>query len=92
MTNSELTQVLLLLLLLVGLAQLLGWLFVKMRQPKVVGEYSPASFSAMPSSAASVGGRTPRRVIYLRLGDKPSGTPDRTPPLAFSPSLFPPVD
>src|SRR5580704_719856 len=38
MTNSELTQVLFLLLLLAGLAQLLGWLFVKMRQPKVVGE------------------------------------------------------
>jgi Kef-type K+ transport system membrane component KefB len=38
MSNSELTQVLFLLLLLVGLAQLLGWLFVKMRQPKVVGE------------------------------------------------------
>jgi Kef-type K+ transport system membrane component KefB len=38
MTNSELTQVLFLLLLLVCLAQVLGWLFVKMRQPKVVGE------------------------------------------------------
>ncbi len=38
MTNSELTQVLILLLLLVGFAQLLGWLFVKLRQPKVVGE------------------------------------------------------
>ncbi|MDR3777189.1 MAG: cation:proton antiporter [Terracidiphilus sp.] len=38
MTNSELTQVFFLLLLLVGLAQLFGWLFVKMRQPKVVGE------------------------------------------------------
>ena len=38
MTNFELTQVLVLLLLLVGLAQMLGWLFVKMRQPKVVGE------------------------------------------------------
>ena len=38
MTNSQLTQVLFLLLLLVGLAQLLGWLFVKMQQPKVVGE------------------------------------------------------
>lgn len=38
MSNSALTQVLFLLLLLVGLAQLLGWLFVKMRQPKVVGE------------------------------------------------------
>ncbi|MDR3728033.1 MAG: cation:proton antiporter [Terracidiphilus sp.] len=32
------TQVFFLLLLLVGLAQLFGWLFVKMRQPKVVGE------------------------------------------------------
>lgn len=38
MTNAELTQVLFLLLLLVGLAQVLGWLFVKLRQPKVVGE------------------------------------------------------
>src|ERR1700722_13556051 len=38
MTNSELTQVLFLLLLLAGLAQVLGWLFVKMRQPKVIGE------------------------------------------------------
>ena len=38
MTNSQLTQVLFLLLLLVGLAQLLGWLFVKVRQPKVAGE------------------------------------------------------
>lgn len=38
MTNSALTQVLILLLLLVSFAQLLGWLFVKMRQPKVVGE------------------------------------------------------
>ena len=38
MTNAELTQVLFLLLLLVGLAHLLGWLFVRLRQPKVVGE------------------------------------------------------
>ena len=38
MTNSELTQVLFLLLVLVGLAQFLGWLFVRMRQPKVIGE------------------------------------------------------
>jgi Kef-type K+ transport system membrane component KefB len=38
MTNSELTQVLILLLLLIGLTQLLGWLFEKMGQPKVVGE------------------------------------------------------
>lgn len=38
MKDSELTQVLFLLLLLLALAHLLGWLFVKMRQPKVVGE------------------------------------------------------
>jgi Kef-type K+ transport system membrane component KefB len=38
MSNSELTEVLCIILLLVGLAQLLGWLFVKLRQPKVVGE------------------------------------------------------
>lgn len=38
MSNSELTAILCLILLLVGLAQLLGWLFVRLRQPKVVGE------------------------------------------------------
>jgi len=38
MSNSDLTSVLFLLLLLVGLAQLLGYLFVKMRQPRVIGE------------------------------------------------------
>ena len=38
MSNSDLTSVLFILLLLVGLAQLLGYLFVKLRQPKVVGE------------------------------------------------------
>jgi NhaP-type Na+/H+ or K+/H+ antiporter len=38
MSNSDLTAVLFLLLLLVALAQLLGYLFVRMRQPKVIGE------------------------------------------------------
>jgi Kef-type K+ transport system membrane component KefB len=37
-SNSELTSILLVLLLLVALAQWFGWLFVKLRQPKVVGE------------------------------------------------------
>jgi len=37
-SNSELTSILFLLLLLAGLAQLFGWLFVKLRQPKVIGE------------------------------------------------------
>lgn len=38
MSNSDLTSILLVLLLLVALAQLLGYLFVKLRQPRVVGE------------------------------------------------------
>src|SRR5215813_4544075 len=38
MSNSDLTLILFILLLLVGLAHLLGSLFVKLRQPKVVGE------------------------------------------------------
>src|ERR1700723_3340380 len=38
MSNSDLTSILFVLLLLVGLAQLLGYLFVKLRQPRVVGE------------------------------------------------------
>src|ERR1039457_2502431 len=37
-SNSELTSVLLVLLLLLGFAQLLGYVFLKLRQPKVVGE------------------------------------------------------
>src|SRR5258708_36849257 len=38
MSNPDLTSILFVLLLLVGLAQLLGYVFVKLRQPKVVGE------------------------------------------------------
>ena len=38
MSNSDLTSILFVLLLLVGLSQLLGYLFVKLRQPKDVGE------------------------------------------------------
>jgi Kef-type K+ transport system membrane component KefB len=37
-SNADLTSVLLVLLLLVGLAQLLGYVFARLRQPKVVGE------------------------------------------------------
>jgi Kef-type K+ transport system membrane component KefB len=37
-SNSDLTSILFILLLLVGLAQLLGYLFVKLHQPRVVGE------------------------------------------------------
>jgi Kef-type K+ transport system membrane component KefB len=38
MSNSELTSLILVLLLLVGFAQLLGYVFVRLRQPKVIGE------------------------------------------------------
>ncbi len=38
MTNANLTSILFLLFVLVALAQLLGYLFLKLRQPKVVGE------------------------------------------------------
>ena len=38
MTNADLTSILFVLLLLIGLAQLLGYLFVRLRQPRVIGE------------------------------------------------------
>src|SRR5215469_826776 len=38
MSNTDLTTVLFFLLLLVGLAQVLGYVFVKLRQPRVIGE------------------------------------------------------
>lgn len=38
MSNSDLSSLLLVLLLLAGLAQILGYVFVRLRQPKVVGE------------------------------------------------------
>ncbi len=38
MSNADLTSILFVILLFLGLAQLLGYLFVKLRQPKVIGE------------------------------------------------------
>ena len=38
MSYSDLTSILLILLLLVGLVQLLGWIFVRLRHPKVITE------------------------------------------------------
>ena len=38
MSNADLTSLLLVLLLLVGLAQFLGYIFTRLRQPKVIGE------------------------------------------------------
>jgi Kef-type K+ transport system membrane component KefB len=57
MSDSALASLLLVLLLLVGFAQLLGYLFVKLRQPKVVGEIAagillgPALLGRLPSLA-----------------------------------------
>src|SRR3984885_14089741 len=57
MSNSQLTSVLFVLLLLVGCAQLLGYLFVLLRQPKVVGEIlagvvlGPALLGRVPAFA-----------------------------------------
>jgi Kef-type K+ transport system membrane component KefB len=54
MSNSDLTSILLVLLALLGLAHLLGYLFVKLRQPRVVGEIlagvvlGPAVFGRLP--------------------------------------------
>jgi Kef-type K+ transport system membrane component KefB len=56
-SNSDLTSILFLLLLLVGLAQLFGWLFVRLRQPKVIGEIlagivlGPALIGRLPWAA-----------------------------------------
>jgi Kef-type K+ transport system membrane component KefB len=57
MTNAQLTPVLFALLLLVGFAQLLGYVFVKLRQPRVIGEIlagvvlGPALLGRVPAIA-----------------------------------------
>jgi Kef-type K+ transport system membrane component KefB len=59
-SNSDLTSILFLLLLLVGLAQVLGYLFVRLRQPKVVGEIlagvvlGPALIGRLPFASGLV--------------------------------------
>jgi Kef-type K+ transport system membrane component KefB len=59
-SNSDLTSILFILLLLVGLAQLLGWVFMKFGQPKVIGEIlagivlGPALIGRLPWAAGLV--------------------------------------
>ena len=78
MSNSDLTSILFLLLLLVGLAQLLGYLFVKLRQPRVVGEIfagillGPAllgrfSFASQLATAVDHQGSTLNFIYWLGL-------------------------
>jgi Kef-type K+ transport system membrane component KefB len=56
-SNSDLTTIFFILLLLVGLAQLLGYAFTRLRQPKVVGEIcagivlGPALLGRLPIAA-----------------------------------------
>jgi Kef-type K+ transport system membrane component KefB len=77
-SNSDLTSILFLLLLLVALAQLLGHLFVKLRQPKVVGEIlagvvlGPAligrfSFASRLTDVATHQGNTLNFIYWLGL-------------------------
>jgi Kef-type K+ transport system membrane component KefB len=55
--ERDLTSILLLLLMLVGLAQLLGYVFTRLRQPKVVGEIAagillgPALLGRLPATS-----------------------------------------
>jgi Kef-type K+ transport system membrane component KefB len=60
LSNADLTSILLLLLLLVGLAHLFGYLCVRLRQPKVIGEIfagvflGPALLGRLPFTAGLV--------------------------------------
>jgi Kef-type K+ transport system membrane component KefB len=69
-SNSDLNSVLLILLLLVALAHLLGYLFAKLRQPKVVGEIlagvvlGPAIVGRL-SSASWISGATQHQANVL---------------------------
>ncbi|HEY2858366.1 MAG TPA: cation:proton antiporter [Terracidiphilus sp.] len=58
MSNAQLTSLILVLLLLVGLSQLLGYAFMRLRQPKVIGEIAagivlgPAVLGHVPAVAS----------------------------------------
>ena len=73
-SNSELTAILCILLLLVGFAHLLGYLFVKLRQPKVVGEilagivFGPALLGRLRLKICSTRANIRRRFWILFTG------------------------
>jgi Kef-type K+ transport system membrane component KefB len=60
-SNSDLTSILL-ILLLVALAQLLGYLLMKLRQPKVVGEI----LAGVMLGSARLGECLPHRGFWTR--------------------------
>ena len=69
MSNSDLTSVLFVLLLLVGLAQVLGYLFVRLRQPRVIGEImagivlGPALIGRLPFASGLLGAASRGQVL-----------------------------
>jgi Kef-type K+ transport system membrane component KefB len=64
-SNSDLTSILFTLLLLLGMAQLFGWLFTRLRQPKVIGE-----ILAGVVLGPAVAGRFPFAQTILRVTDQ----------------------
>jgi Kef-type K+ transport system membrane component KefB len=69
-SNQDLTSTLFLLLLLVGLAQLLGYLFERLRQPRVVGEIlagvmlGPALIGRLPLAHSLTAATIHQRSIF----------------------------
>jgi hypothetical protein len=72
--NSALTSLFLVLLLLIGSAQLLGALFVRLRQPKVIGEILAAvapprrTYQVEPSTRGtrmSINSKRTQRLVRL---------------------------